>query len=47
MKRLILIVLVSCGGQTALPKGPPPEYEDEPSVTQNATPAATDAGTAE
>ena len=48
MKRLLLIVLVSCGGQTQLPKGPPPEYEDDPMATQDAAPAppaAADAGT--
>ncbi len=42
MSRLLLIVLVSCSGQTQLPKGPPPEYEDDPTVTQtqDAAPAA-------
>jgi hypothetical protein len=50
MKRLLLIVLVSCSGQTQLPKGPPPEYEDEPMATQrDAAPAApaVDAGATE
>jgi hypothetical protein len=40
MKLVFLLVLASCGGQTQLPKGPPPEYEDEPMVTQDAAPAA-------
>jgi hypothetical protein len=42
MKLVFLMVLVSCGGQTQLPKGPPPEYEDEPLVgaTQDAAPVA-------
>ena len=40
MKRLLLIVLVSCSGQTQLPKGPPPEYEDEPMVQQQQQDAA-------
>ena len=48
MKGFLLIVLVSCGGQTQLPKGPPPEYEDDPMVVQqqDAAPAppAIDAG---
>jgi len=50
MKRLLLIVLVSaCGGDKPLPKGPPPEYENDPIVTQqDAAPApnapAVDAG---
>jgi hypothetical protein len=51
MKGLLLIVLVSaCGGQTQLPKGPPPEYEEDPAVTQDAAPAAppaVDAGATE
>ncbi|HEX4515133.1 MAG TPA: hypothetical protein VGH87_26915 [Polyangiaceae bacterium] len=34
MKLVFLLVVASCGGQTQLPKGPPPEYEDEPIVTQ-------------
>jgi hypothetical protein len=48
MRRFLLIVLVSCSGQTQLPKGPPPEYEDEPMVTQDAAPApVVDAGAIE
>ncbi len=30
----ILFMLAACGGGTQLPKGPPPEYEDEPGMTQ-------------
>jgi len=33
MKLVLVIVLATaCSGQTQLPKGPPPEYEDEPVV---------------
>ena len=44
MKRLLLIALVSaCGGDKPLPKGPPPEYENDPIVVQqqDAAPAPT------
>lgn len=51
MKRFFWVVLVACGGQTQLPKGPPPEYEEDPIVTQDAAPAPSapvaDAGGAE
>ena len=42
MTRLLLIVLVSaCGGETQLPKGPPPEYEEDPiAVQRDAAPVA-------
>jgi hypothetical protein len=40
MKCFLLIVLVSaCGGDKPLPKGPPPEYENDPVLTQDAAPA--------
>lgn len=47
MKLLFLTVaLTACGGQTALPKGPAPEYEEDPIVTQDApaAPPSVDAG---
>ncbi len=35
MKRLVFLLLVTaCGGGTQLPKGPPPQYEDEPGMSQ-------------
>jgi len=36
----LTLLLSACSGQTQLPKGPPPEYEDDPIVTQDAAPAA-------
>jgi len=43
MMRLALLttLTIACGGATAqMPKGPPPEYEDEPGMTDAAPPPA-------
>lgn len=34
MSLFLLFLLIGCGPATQVPKGPPPEYEQEPGMTQ-------------
>lgn len=50
MAKTMLVVLLgsalaasACSGPKPLPKGPPPEYEDETALDAGATPPAADA----